>query len=60
MVSSSLRDQGNHLQASLDDDNPISIPLSGTTFSSMSVCLNSLNSANRERDRTKTLVTLYT
>jgi hypothetical protein len=47
------------MQTSLDDDNPISTPLSMTTFSSTSVCMNSLNSTNKEKDRAKTLVTLH-
>jgi hypothetical protein len=40
MVSSSLHDQGNHLRASLDDDNPISTSLSATTSSSTCVYMN--------------------
>lgn len=57
--SNSLCDQGNHLQASLDDDNPISTPLNGTTSSSMSVFMNSLNLVDREKNRIKNLVTLH-
>jgi hypothetical protein len=52
MFLSSLPDQGNHLQASLVDDNPSNIPLKGTTFSFTSVYMNSaLNSTNRERNK---------
>jgi hypothetical protein len=46
MVSNSFRDQGNHLQVSLDDDNAINIPFSKTTFSSTIVCMNFLDSAD--------------
>lgn len=52
MFSSSLHDQGNHLQASFVDDNLSNTPLKGTTSSFTSVCMNSaLDSTNKERDR---------
>jgi hypothetical protein len=59
MVSSSLFDQGDHLQAFLINKNPFSIPFRGTTSSSISVCMNTLNSNNRKRNRVKTLVTFH-
>jgi len=47
------------MQTSLHDDNLINIPLSETTSSSTSVCMNSLDSIDKERNRAKTLVTLH-
>jgi hypothetical protein len=52
MLSSSLLDQGDHLQASLVNENPFSTPLKGKTSSFTSVFMNSAsNSTNREKDR---------
>jgi hypothetical protein len=49
-LSGSLLDQGDHLQASLVDDNTSNIPLKGTTSSFTSVCMNSAsNSTNRDK-----------
>jgi hypothetical protein len=59
MVLGSLLDQGDHLQISLDDDNLISTPLKGTTFSSISVCINVSNSTNKEINKIKKLVILH-
>jgi hypothetical protein len=57
MVSSSLPNQGDHLQTSLDDD-LISVSLKGTTFSSCtSVCM--LQIQPIEKERVETLLTLH-
>jgi hypothetical protein len=55
MVSGLLPNQANHLQASLVDDNVNVIPLRETTYSFINVCMKTLNLANRERNKTKTL-----
>jgi hypothetical protein len=57
MVSSSLPNQGDHLQTSLDDD-LISVSLKGTTFSCCtSVCM--LQIQPIEKERVETLLTLH-
>jgi len=59
MILSSLPNQTNHLQASLANENTITIPFKGTTYSSTSVCMNTLNIVNKERNIPKTLQTLH-
>jgi hypothetical protein len=57
MVSSSLPNQGDHLQTSLDD-NLVSVSFKGTTFSSCtSVCM--LQIQPIEKERVEALVTLH-
>jgi hypothetical protein len=52
MFLGSLLDQGDHLQASLIDDNLFNSPFKGTTSSFTSVCMNSASDlTNREKDR---------
>jgi hypothetical protein len=52
MLLGSLPDQGDHLQASLIDDNIFNNPFKGTTSSFTSVCMNSAShSTNREEDK---------
>lgn len=52
MLSSSLLDQGDRLQASLVNESPLSTPFKGKTSSFTSVFMNSAsNSTNREKDR---------
>jgi hypothetical protein len=59
MVLKSLRNQANHLQASLADENVIITPLRGTTSSPISVCMNTLDSINRQKNIPKTSQTLH-
>jgi hypothetical protein len=59
MVLSSLPNQANHLQTSLVDENVITIPLKGTTSSSISVCMNTSDLVNKEKNIPKFLQTLH-
>ncbi len=59
MVLKSFRNQTNHLQASLADENVIITPLRGTTSSPISVCMHTLDSINRQKNIPKTLQTLH-
>jgi len=59
MILSSLPNQTNNLQAFLVDENAITTPFKGTTFSSTSVCMNNLNLVNKERNIPKSLQTLH-
>jgi len=55
MILSSLPNQANHLQASLADENVNTTPFKGITSSSISVCTNTSNLVNKERNIPKTL-----